>query len=445
MTCQVFDQDTPSHKFVLQYRTRVWPPLFWIQHSNTGVQTPWRQLQVCTAEAGRDEFGQPGMGPGRLARVGAEKKRRNYRRYPKPPYSYVALIALAIQRSPEKQLTLAQILRSMAPVFVGSYRGWRDSVRHNLTANKCFYKVLKDPSKPQSKGNYWAVNVDLIPREMLRRQRTTTTSHGSPVTQPSDLAPFLGVDQPCSPPSSSSSSSTPSPGPLSSDCPFNIDSLLKSRPIPATARTSPDDLNLPECSFASHTPVSQPALVLPTQQHLSVPSWSYWSNSSPGFGLGLILPSSGIRGHHKDSKSPHGSGVVDMVAQQPLQWELPAAHSKATPPNVVLNQGLSPLPYLPHGWAPELPLDLSSIACHSQQRFSVIAPSILDYEMAYGGAPPNKSVFDAMAVAIGDCEPGIHRLVGRGHDVALELGVNGSEFGSSLTSGGGCSSQKISW
>ena len=40
---------------------------------------------------------------------GGGGKKKNYQRYPKPPYSYLAMIAMVIQRSPEKKLTLSEV------------------------------------------------------------------------------------------------------------------------------------------------------------------------------------------------------------------------------------------------------------------------------------------------------------------------------------------------
>ncbi|CAM9305394.1 unnamed protein product [Bubo scandiacus] len=68
-----------------------------------------------------------------------------YRRHPKPPYSYLALIALVIRAAPARRLKLSQILqqlRSLFPSFGGGYQGWRDSVRHNLSSNPCFAKAV---------------------------------------------------------------------------------------------------------------------------------------------------------------------------------------------------------------------------------------------------------------------------------------------------------------
>lgn len=92
-------------------------------------------------------------------RTGAKSK-PNMRRA-KPPFSYIALIAMAIRDSSSGRLTLAEINDSLVenfPFFRGSYTGWRNSVRHNLSLNDCFLKVLRDPSRPWGKDNYWMLN-----------------------------------------------------------------------------------------------------------------------------------------------------------------------------------------------------------------------------------------------------------------------------------------------
>ncbi|KAM8849423.1 forkhead box protein F2-like [Spinachia spinachia] len=82
------------------------------------------------------------------------------RRPEKPPYSYIALIVMAIQSSPTKRLTLSEIyqfLQVRFPFFMGSYQGWKNSVRHNLSLNECFIKLPKGLGRP-GKGHYWTID-----------------------------------------------------------------------------------------------------------------------------------------------------------------------------------------------------------------------------------------------------------------------------------------------
>ncbi|XP_038068239.1 forkhead box protein Q1-like [Patiria miniata] len=91
------------------------------------------------------------------------KGKPTYHRHPKPPYSYIALIAMAIRDSPSGRLTLAEIneyLMKRFAFFRGPYTGWRNSVRHNLSLNECFVKILRDPARPWGKDNYWTINED---------------------------------------------------------------------------------------------------------------------------------------------------------------------------------------------------------------------------------------------------------------------------------------------
>ncbi|XP_053561321.1 forkhead activin signal transducer 3-like [Bombina bombina] len=123
-------------------------------------------------------------------------KKKNYQRYAKPPYSYLAMIALVIQNSPDKKLKLSQILQDIStlfPFFKGDYQGWKDSIRHNLSSNDCFRKILKDPQKPHAKGNFWTVDVTRIPSEAMKLQNTAITKHD---VFPYDLTPFILHGQP---------------------------------------------------------------------------------------------------------------------------------------------------------------------------------------------------------------------------------------------------------
>lgn len=81
----------------------------------------------------------------------------------KPPYSFSCLIFMAIEDAPNKRLPVKDIygwILEHFPYFASAPTGWKNSVRHNLSLNKCFKKVDKDRSQSIGKGSLWSIDPE---------------------------------------------------------------------------------------------------------------------------------------------------------------------------------------------------------------------------------------------------------------------------------------------
>ena len=101
-------------------------------------------------------FSQEAESTGATARVAeTEKGPKNHQQ---PDISYIEMIARAILDSPLRRLCLQELYQSIErnyPCFPKAHRGWRNSVRHNLSLLECFYKGERCES---GKGHYWRIH-----------------------------------------------------------------------------------------------------------------------------------------------------------------------------------------------------------------------------------------------------------------------------------------------
>lgn len=103
----------------------------------------------------------------------------------KPGHSYAQLIGMAILRSPQRRLTLAQIYKWISDTFSfysATDAGWQNSIRHNLSLNKHFIKQERPKDDP-GKGNYWMIEPGQEMQFMKEKptRKPTTTAENLPV------------------------------------------------------------------------------------------------------------------------------------------------------------------------------------------------------------------------------------------------------------------------
>ena len=109
----------------------------------------------------------------------------------KPSESHVELISRAIMKSSEQRLVLADIYQYIYdnyPYFQTAPRGWRNTVRYNLSTNECF---IKNGRAPSGRGFYWAIHPACVEdiqkgefnRRLARQRVQYATSVGISIHQ----------------------------------------------------------------------------------------------------------------------------------------------------------------------------------------------------------------------------------------------------------------------
>lgn len=90
--------------------------------------------------------------------------------FEKPNLSYAALITQAVRSSERCKLTLSEIydwIKQTYPYFRHTDSSWQNSIRHNLSLNKCFKKLPRPVDEP-GKGGFWTIDDEYV--ENLRNR-----------------------------------------------------------------------------------------------------------------------------------------------------------------------------------------------------------------------------------------------------------------------------------
>ncbi|XP_051529645.1 forkhead box protein N2-like isoform X1 [Myxocyprinus asiaticus] len=206
----------------------------------------------------------------------------------KPPFSFSLLIYMAIEQSPSKSLPVKDIygwILKYFPYFSSAPTGWKNSVRHNLSLNKCFRKVERSIGKTNGKGSLWCVHPEFRPMLMqaLKKQH------------------FPKAHAFCTPPASPSSASSP----------------------PHHLFTSEQGCALKECDFDAATAM----MLLKSASEQNIDSYDQEGPIDLSR-RDLVVVSRDPKQDHTYSSTPAPPSPHQMIPSQPVNFSLGLHHEQ---------------------------------------------------------------------------------------------------------------------
>lgn len=303
----------------------------------------------------------------------------------------------------------------------------------------CVSQVLKDPGKPQSKGNYWSVDVTRIPLDAMKLQNTMM-ARGGAASFAHDLAPYILHNQQYVAageerhPMASSGLSPAIPLPTAEDfqqsnmagklnTSFMMQSLLQDLQAVDLADASLSERGWPTNRRLYNSRLfqrcSSPNILAPQSFHSS--SSSSLSTISPR--SADEEPNPGSSGTCVVMKRPRDQGSVsssdsDAESRSPGEpptkvtfqaADLPTSYTKRVPPNAVAPPNILPFFPLPqfgyynYGSSPFMsPAYWGLLPKAASGPPEPPLPPSTDLDSMLRVVPPNKSIFDVMSSHPGD-------------------------------------------